>query len=153
MAVLGIACRLEQGRPIVEGVRFEGKRGSLTGQSVFRHVADSRDDIAQQLRSLSEHLETHLREASYGAVVVRSLDWSRQRREEMVRKRYQVEGALLAVARRFVDRTESLNGRDTGAVCGSDKRAAEAEAAAIVGEKLKEAGAAALAASIRLVGG
>src|SRR6266508_4160377 len=147
MSVWGIFAHIESGEPVVVGVRVNGPRGSLTGKEVFRHRSSPNDDWSQKLRALTAHLETALKQDTPDALVVRSLDYSpATRREEVARRRYQVEGAILAAARRHVEIVDSRSGRELGALCGSKKAAVLAEAAAAFGDELQDAGAAAIGA-------
>jgi hypothetical protein len=149
MSVWGISAHIESGEPVVVGIRVSGPRGSLKGKEIFRHRSSANDDWSQKLRALTADLETALRQDRPDALVVRSLDWSpATRREQVARKRYQVDGAILAVARRQVDIVESLSGKELGTVCGSNKKAVMAEASSAFGEDLANAGAAAIGALV-----
>jgi hypothetical protein len=153
MQVFGIDPHVRKGRAVVVGVLLV-READLTigGEKVFEHVADPNDDSAQQLRALVDHLSTELASRSLDAVVVRAMDWTRCQREATSRPRYQIEGALLAEARRRVGVVASLNGREIGQLLGLSKAEAEGQARDLVGNDLMVAGAAALAA-LRLVEG
>lgn len=130
------------------GVEVEGPRNSMLGREVLRHRSDPNQEWAKKLRSLVADLDTALRGSSPDALVVRSMDWAGARRESTARIRYQVEGAILAVASRYVDVVQSRSGREIGDICGSSKQAVDSEASAVFGDQLKEAGAAAIAALV-----
>lgn len=148
MAVWGISSNLEKGEPVVVGVELQGPRGSLAGREVFRHRGDPKEDWAQKLWALTSDLETTLRHQPPEALVVRAMDWAPKRKEATTRKRYQIEGAILATARRHVERVESRSGRELGDLCDANKAEVEKEAAAVLGDELKEASAAALGALV-----
>src|SRR5436305_821488 len=119
MSVWGISGHLEAGEPVVVGIWANGPRGSLKGQEVFRHRSSPNDEWSQKLRALTADLETALKRDPPDAFVIRSLDWSpATRREEVARRRYQIDGALLAAARRHVEIVDALSGRELGALCG-----------------------------------
>lgn len=149
MSVWGISANIEAGEPLVVGIRVKGPRGSLSGSEVFRHRSTPTDDWSQKLRALTAHLETALNQDRPNAIVVRSLDWSpAARREEVARRRYQVDGAILAAARRHVEIVDSRSGRELGTLCGSNKAGVMAEAESAFGADLADAGAAAIGALV-----
>jgi hypothetical protein len=149
MSVWGIWSHLEAGEPVVVGIRVNGPRGSMSGAEVFRHRASPSDDWAQKLRAMTADLETALRRDRPDGLVVRALDWSpAARREDFARKRYQLEGAILAAARRHAGIVESRSGRELGSLCRSNKATVEAEASSAFGDRFKEAGAAAIGALV-----
>jgi hypothetical protein len=148
MTVWGVSSNLEGGEPLVVAVELQGPRGSLSGGEVFRHRTNPKEDWAQKLRALTADLETTLKRNPPDALVVRAMDWWAKRKEELTRKRYQIEGAILAAARRHVDPVESKSGKELGNLCGGNKQDVETEAAEAIGEELKEAGAAAIGALV-----
>lgn len=149
--VIGLVCNIDE-EPVVVGIAIvEGDDGRLAHNEVFRHRASASDDWAQQLHLLAQHLDTTLRATDVETIVVRSVEAWRpgsQAREGPKRKRLQVEGVLLEVARRHASRVEALTGRDIGTACGLDKSAVEQRARALLGRRRDqiEAGSAALAA-------
>jgi hypothetical protein len=80
------------------------------------------------------------------AVVVRAMDYAPAIKRQTLQRHSMVIGVLLSIARKYCDATCALSGRDIGVRLGSSKAAAETEAVGLVGDALKEAGAAALAA-------
>jgi hypothetical protein len=147
MQVLGIDAHVLKGRAVVAGVLVVREADStISGEKVFEHVANPHDDPAQQLRALVDHLSTELAGRQLEAVVVRAMDWTRFQREATSRPRYQIEGALLAEARRRVGLVASMNGREIGQLLGVSKAEAEDQARGLVGDEAMIAGAAALAA-------
>jgi Holliday junction resolvasome RuvABC endonuclease subunit len=144
MSVLGISCRVQRGEFEVVGVLAKGPRDSIGAREVFRHRSDPSEDWAQKLRSLTSHLETTLRQLAPDAVVIRALDWIRNRKEAITRMRYQIDGAILSVARRHVGVVQSHSGKELGALSDTKKAALEEEAAEVLGGDMKEAVAAAI---------
>jgi hypothetical protein len=134
-----------ESRPVVTGV-IADDAGQLT--VAFIHRADPNDEPAQQLRSIADDLQTRIEELAPDAVVVHSVDWFPKIKREVAKGRFSVEGVLVAISRRLVTRTEALDGRQIGVVCGETKAKVEAQAAATVGDDAKTAGAAALAALV-----
>jgi hypothetical protein len=147
MKGLGLSTTLVDGRPHVVGVIVERKAGQLSGREVFRFTSDAQQDLALQLASLSSALASKMPAFAADAAIVRTLDHSpKPRKETDLAVRYAAEGVLLAVSRRFIERTDRLRGKDIGDRCGSDKGTVEARAAVMCGEEGKVAGAAAIAA-------
>lgn len=146
MKGLGIAVHLEGGRPVVTGVLAEGTLSQPTAGVVFVHRGDANENVPQQLRAVSDHVETRLGELEPDAVVVHSLDWFPQLRRATAKARYMVEGVIAGISRAHVDETQHLSGREIGVTCGSTKAEVETAAAQLVGDSDKAAGAAALAA-------
>jgi hypothetical protein len=145
MSGLGLACTLIESRPVVTGVIAEDAN---TLAVAFVHRADPNDEVAQQLRSIADDLETRLEQLAPDAVVVHSLDWFPKLKRDVAKSRFAVEGVLLAISQRCVTKTEGLDGRQIGVTCGDTKAKVEAQAAAAVGDDAKAAGAAALAALV-----
>lgn len=150
MAVWGISCHLEHAEPVVVAISATGPRGALRGEEVFRHRANPKVSWGEKLRELASHLEATLERAKPDAVVVRSMDWTRFRKESTARPRYQVEGVLLEVATRLGVPTQALSGQDIGRLLKTTKALAEAEAKGAFGGD-EDAGSAAIAA-LALVG-
>ncbi len=130
MSVIGIGCRLDKGEAVVVGVQVTGPVASCSGVEVFRHRTDPQDSWAQKLALLANDLDTQLARLTPEAIVVRSMDWSAARREQTVRPRYQVEGVILAIARRRLPDVEARSGREIGTLCRSSKPEVESLAAA-----------------------
>jgi hypothetical protein len=149
VAVWGIACRLEAEQPVVVAIEATGPRGSLSGREVFRHRANPDVPWAEKLRELAAHLDAALQRARPEAVVVRSMDWTRFRKESVARPRYQVEGVILEVGSHLGVLVEPHSGKSVGKLLGTTKDAAEDEARLAFGSEV-EAGAAAIAALQRI---
>lgn len=149
MAVWGIACRLEAEQPVVVAIEATGPRGALTGREAFRHRANPDISWADKLRELAAHLEASLQRDRPEAIVVRSMDWTKLRKEAVAKPRYQVEGVLLEVSARLGVPVEAHSGLSIGKLLGTSKAEAEAEAKAAFGSEV-EAGAAAIAALERI---
>lgn len=145
MAVWGISCHLDRGEPTVVAMSATGPRSSLSGEEVFRHRANPKVTWGEKLRELAAHLEAALFRAKPDAVVVRSMDWTKFRKESTARPHYQVEGVLLEVATRLGVPTQALSGKEIGKLLGTTKAQAEAEAK-VVFTADEDAGAAAIAA-------
>lgn len=147
MIGLGLHCVLRKGHPVVVAVVMSDGSPGVVGKVAYKHVTDPSDDFALQLVGVGTDLESRLPDLSTDAIVVRSMDHSaRGRRRDVYRKRYAVEGVLLSVGRRVVDRTIALTGLQIGMRSGSSKSDIESEAASIVGDTHKEAGSAGLVA-------
>jgi len=149
MAVWGIACRLEAEQPVVVAIEATGPRGALTGREAFRHRANPDVPWAEKLRELAAHLDAALQRGRPDAIVVRSMDWTKLRREVVAKPRYQVEGVLLEVSARLGVLAEAHSGLAIGKLLGTTKADAEAEAQTAFGSEV-EAGAAAIAALQRI---
>ena len=145
MAVWGISCHLDGGAPVVVAVGATGPRGSLVGTEVFRHRANPKVSWGEMLRELAAHLEAALQRAKPDAVVIRSLDWTKFRKETTSKPRYQVEGVLLEVATRFNVPTAAMSGLEIGRLFKTTKAVIQAEAATAFGGD-EDAGSAAIAA-------
>lgn len=148
MTAWGIACHIEGGEAVVVAVEIDGPRDGPNGSQVFAHRTNPKDDWPQKLNLLAADLDTQLRRVRPDALVVRSLDWTPSRREAPTRQRYQVEGAMLAVARRYIELVRGQSGREIGQTCGSTKQAVEDEAEETFGASLRQAGAAAISALV-----
>lgn len=149
MAVWGISSRLEAEQPVVVAIEATGPRGGLKGREAFRHRANPNVAWAEKLRELAAHLDAALQRDRPEAVVIRSMDWTKFRKEAVARPRYQVEGVLLEVSARLGVPVESHSGLSIGKLLGTSKADAEAEALAAFGAE-PEAGAAAMAALHRI---
>lgn len=105
------------------------------------------EDLAQQLRSLSNALVTLLQGLDVATVVVRSADYHQSTRlKDHVALRFRGEGVLLSTTRAYVGQVECLNGRAIGDLCRTSKEEVNARAVALLSEESKEATAAAIAA-------
>jgi hypothetical protein len=147
MTVWGVYCRQEDERPVVMVVSAE-EAGEPRLAEVLNFPASEHDDRASQLHAIARAFATKVKDTRPTAIVVRSLDKmvGRQRKDTVTRLHYQVEGVLLEVSKRNVETVVALNGKEIGQCLGRTKAEVEADAAAILGKDLKEAGAAALAA-------
>jgi hypothetical protein len=74
------------------------------------------------------------------------MDFYRERRENVARPRLQVEGVLLAVARRAVPRVVACSGREIGEICGTSKEEVEGEAGGLLPSLDRDAATAGLGA-------
>lgn len=148
MSVWGISVGLEGGEPVVTGMEVTGPRAAMTFKAAFQHRTDPNDDWPLKLRALGDALDTELRKGAPSAVVIRTMDWFAKRGEKVYRKRYGVDGALLAVLRRHVDRVDAKSGKEIAAVCGARKAEIEAEARAAFGADHVDEGMAAIAALV-----
>jgi hypothetical protein len=83
---------------------------------------------------LANDLDHELGKLPPAVVVVRAMDWFQARRENVARPRIQVEGVLLAVARRVVPVVMAYSGREIGDLCGVSKLEIEAEATRLLGD-------------------
>lgn len=143
MPDLGLSCNVRNGRIVVRGVRWYD--GEAT--EVFHHAVSSGDDLALQLRTLSDDLATRLIDLEIACVVVRGLDYHHATRvNEPTALRLRGEGVLLSTARAHVDHVACLNGKAIGDKCGTDKDEVEARARDLLSKACAEATAAALAA-------
>ena len=148
MKVWGIGCRVKAGQAVVVGVEVEGPRDSATGRRVFKHQSNPKEDWALKLELLASDLDTELRKSPPDAVVVRSMDHTLSRRDQVTRPRYQIEGVVLAVARKYVAVVQAHSGKEIGVLCKSNKAAVEEEARLRFPGEDVEAGAAAIAALV-----
>jgi len=129
MRVWGIGCHARAGQAIVVALEVEGSRSSPSpGREVFRHKSNPKEDWALKLALLASDLDTELRKAPPDVVVVRSMDHTQSRRDQTTRPRYQIEGVVLAIARKWVGTVQASSGREIGDICGANKAAVEAEA-------------------------
>ena len=143
MPALGLSCNVRKGRIFVRGVLLcEGQATDL-----FQYAAAPAEDLAQQLRSLSNLLATQLQGLDVVTVVVRSADYHQSTRlKDHVALRFRGEGVLLSTARAYVGQVECLNGRAIGDLCHTSKKEVDARAIALLSKESKEATAAAIAA-------
>lgn len=95
---------------------------------------------------LANDLDHELGKLPPTVVVVRAMDWFQVRRENVARPRIQVEGVLLAVARRAVPIVVAHSGREIGDLCGVSKPEIEAEAIRLLGDLDRDAAVAGLGA-------
>jgi len=148
MKVWGIGCRVMAGQAVVVGLEAEGPRDLATGRRVFRHKSNPKEDWALKLALLASDLDTELRKAPPDAVVVRSMDHTPSRRDLITRPRYQIEGVVLAVARKYVATVQAHSGKEIGDLCRTSKVAVEEEARLRFPGEDVDAGAAAIAALV-----
>ena len=147
MSVWGVAATLEGG-VVVTAIGARGPRAAITFGEVFQHRSDPNDDWPQRLRTLTDALDTQLRLGSPTAAVIRALDWWPRRGEDVNRKRYGIDGALLSTFRRRVPIVAAMSGRELAVLCGLRKEALIAEARLVFGNDRIEAGCAAIGALI-----
>jgi hypothetical protein len=150
VTVWGVYCRQEDERPVVVVVSAEDD-GEPRLAEVLLFPASEHDDRPAQLHAIARAFATKVKDTHPAAIVVRSLDKmvGRQRKDTVTRLHYQVEGVLLEVSRRQGETVvAALNGKEIGQTLGRRKADVEADAAAALGNALKEAGAAALAARV-----
>jgi hypothetical protein len=146
--VWGMVARIERGTPVVIGLELSGSRAAPVGHQVFSHRCEVKDDTAKALMLLANDLETELAKKPPSVFVVRSMDWFQSPREKTTRPRLQVEGVLLAVARRSVPMAVALSGREIAKLCDASKAQIEAEAAAVLGNLDLDAAVAGLGALV-----
>ncbi|MCY3610584.1 MAG: hypothetical protein OXH43_04605 [Acidimicrobiaceae bacterium] len=143
MPALGFSCSVRDRRIVVRGVLLRDG----TAEEVFHFAAARGEDLALQMRSLGNALDTRLKDLEVESVVVRTADhYAARSLAEYVAIRLRGEGVLLSTARAHVDRVVCLTGRAIGERCGTSKPKIDARAAELLSEKQKEATAAALAA-------
>lgn len=145
MTVWGMAARIEGGNPVVVGVELAGSRSAPTGRQVFLHRCES-TERSRALMLLANDLDHELGKLPPTVVVVRAMDWFQVRRENVARPRIQVEGVLLAIARRAVPVVAAYSGREIGDLCGVSKPEIEAEATRLLGDLNRDAVVAGLGA-------
>jgi hypothetical protein len=145
VTVWGLAVRIDHGNPVVVGVELTGSRAAPTGRQVFLHRCES-TDRARALMLLANDLDHELGKLPPTVVVVRAMDWFQARRENVARPRIQVEGVLIAVARRVVPVVTASSGREIGDLCGVSKAGIEAEATRLLGDLNRDAAVAGLGA-------
>jgi Holliday junction resolvasome RuvABC endonuclease subunit len=109
---------------------------------VFREKGQKAQDFPTQLAALSESLETRLRTLEIDFTVIVETDYIARQKSTVVHQRGQVEGVLLATARRNGCACELLTLTQIANLLGHDS-AKDAEAAGR--ELIKGAGAAAVA--------
>jgi len=149
VSVWGISVGLEGGEPVITGIEVIGPRTAMTFKEAFRHRTDPNDDWPLKLRALGDALDTELRKGAPSAAVIRTMDWFAKRGEKVYRRRYGVDGALLAVLRRHIDRVDAKSGKEIASVCGAKRKAEiEDEARAAFGADHVDEGMAAIAALI-----
>ena len=143
MSALGLSCNVSGGRILVRGVLLRNG----TAEEVFHHAVAREEDLALQLRSLSNDLDTRLKDLDVISIVVRSADYHRAMRiTDQVALRLRGEGVLLSTARAHTDQVTCLSGRAIGEQCGTFKEAVRERALALLPAALEEATSAALAA-------
>jgi hypothetical protein len=149
MRGLGLHTTVKDGHPTVNGVVLERQGSDLVGSLEFTWHANPQEDEALQFADLFGAFSSALPSLNVDAVVVRTMDHGpATRRTTELACKYGVQSLLLAVARPTVKRTARLRGIDIGTRCGTDKATVDKQAAGIVGEQLREAGAAAVAAVV-----
>lgn len=127
MTVWGVAIRIERGLPVIEAVEVTGSGGALTSRTALLHRCES-TDRARALMLLANDMEHELSKAAPAAIVVKGMDWHRERREKVARPRLQAEGVVLSSARRFVPTVASMSGKEVADGRGQSKAEAEEEA-------------------------
>lgn len=127
-----MAARIERGNPVVVGIELTGSRAAPIGRQVFLHRCEP-TDRARALMLLANDLDHGLAKGPPTVVVVRAMDWFQARRENVARPRVQVEGVLLAIARRVVPLVAASSGREIRELCGVSKAEIEAEATRLLG--------------------
>lgn len=153
--VIGLACRVDDGKANVGFVELTRVDGDLRVQAVTLRPS-THHDLSQQLLNLTADLETRLKDRALVAIAVATMEnWGgglRTPHEPSTRLRLRVEGVLLSTARHFVEsEVPVLTGKQMGYECGSDKESVLAQARALVGKRdeLIDACGAALSALAR----
>jgi hypothetical protein len=119
MTVWGISVHIERGNPVVVGVELTGSAEAPTGRETLVHRCEM-GDVARALLLLANDLDQELKKVPPSVVVIRAMDWFQARREKVARPRLQVEGVLLAVARRHVPLVKAYSGLEISRLLGSD---------------------------------
>lgn len=150
MSALGLSCNVRKGRIVARGVLLSN--GSAA--EAFHHAVAADEDLALQLRSISDSLATRLQDLDVTSIVVRSADYHPATRlKEHVALRLRGEGVLLSTARVYVQQVRCLNGRDIGDECSASKEEVDRRAVSLLSEEWREATAAAIAAESLLRNG
>jgi ketosteroid isomerase-like protein len=147
VTVWGVVARIERGNPVVVGVELSGSRAAPVGRQVFLHRCES-TDTARALMLLANDIEQELAKKPPTVFLVRSMDWFRTPHEKHTRARLQVEGVLLAVARKAVPAVAAYSGKEIGKLCGCTKVEIEAESTRVLSDLDREAAVAGLGALV-----
>lgn len=148
-----MSCNIISGRPSVVGILIAPNGADLVATQVFQHLSDPNEDQALQLLSLQNALAASLPDVAADAAVVRSPDWSQFTKRAVLRKKYAVEGVLLATCRNRLRQVRSMDGREIGEIMGSNKAEIEARARVLANEAVEACAAALAAAEIARQGG
>lgn len=140
----GIACSIEDGRPVVRGVSKSGERT----EQQFRYAAHKADDWPLQLIGIYNAVTTELSGREIVAVVVRGMDYSGRRGlTSSTAKRIGADAVVVAAARQMVNTVAVMTGKEAGDALQTSKEEVEAAAAELgVDGVFVVAAAAALAA-------
>jgi hypothetical protein len=153
--VIGFACRVVDGHPIVIGIRAdrtdEGRieTGTIIDHRPVRHVG-----WAEKLALVAGEVDTVLTHDAPAAVIIKTIEartpLGAPRLDDAARMRLHLEGVLLLTAQRYTAKAEVMTGQELGRLVGSDKATLEAEATVLVGKRKEvvEAAAAALGALV-----
>jgi hypothetical protein len=150
MIVLGLACKVRTGQPILVGVRLEQTAAGLVATQILEHRPVRHASWSAKLKLVGGEIDTLMLDNNFDAVVVKTMEartpQGAPRLNDASRQRLQLEGVLLATAALHADIVSALSGQELGALTSSNKAGVEAEARALVGERaeLIEAAAAAL---------
>lgn len=148
--ILGFACRVVDGHPIVVGIRLDPDAEGFSLSTVMDHRPVRHASWADKLALVAGEVETLLGQQTVDAVVVKTMEArtpvGAPRLDDAARMRLHLEGVLLMTAQRHAAVIDVLTGQQLGRLVGSDKATLESEAAALVGKKKEviEAAAAAI---------
>ncbi|QWC86420.1 hypothetical protein KLP28_06990 [Nocardioidaceae bacterium] len=143
MAYVGIAVRIEQGKPRLRGVVLDG-----TNVATFDYLAPDTDDVAEKIIAISDGLDGRLSALSaIERIVVRQGDdGARGGLTGPTVLRLRAEGAAIYIARQYCSDVRVFSGPQVGTACGNGLADAEEQAKKIAAAKWKVAASAALAA-------
>jgi hypothetical protein len=147
VTVWGVGPRIQDGRPVVTALELRGTMKSPEPGRALIHKAES-GDTARALLLLATFLEAELQKTQPRVVVVRAMDWAPNRKESVVRPRLQVEGVVIATARRVVENVTVLSGKAIGELLGLSKADAELRAKQVLPNQDPGAALAGLAALV-----
>lgn len=145
MVYVGIAVRVEQGKPRLRGVVPDG-----TDVVTFDYLAPDTDDVAEKIIAISDGLDGRLNALSgIARIVVRQGDdGARGGLTGPTVLRLRAEGAAIYVARQYCSDVRVMSGPQVGAACGGGLADAEEQAKQIAAATWKVAASAALAARL-----
>ena len=151
--VIGFACRVVDGHPIVVGVRVERLDG-LIARQVINHRPVKHSSWPDKLRLVAGEVETLMLAEEPAAVLVKTMEARTPvgppKLDDAARMRLHLEGVLLLTSQAHSPIVDVLTGQELGRLVGKDKKGIEEDAALLVGSKkeLVEACAAGLGALV-----
>lgn len=150
--VLGFACRVVDGHPVVVGVRLERVGADMAAEVVVDHRPVRHATWPDKLSLVAGEVTSLVLRDPPAALVVKTIEHrtpvGAPKLDDASRMRLHVEGVLLVTAQPHVPVVAVLTGQELGRLTATDKASVEAEAAALLGRKREvvEAGAAAIGA-------